>query len=265
MNVLRLRYKQFRDHEGFHLATTTQEFSRFDSRLLGLGVLSRQARRFDAVAAIFDLAGFTSFCNQRDPHLAVPAYLARFLDWLFTTLKASFSKRKESAQILLWAPLPIFAKFLGDGILLIWDVSNSRHFHGSNLEFGVGNIIVNLYEVTLAYGTKFLPQAQTHFIRPPKLLRCGVAWGQVVAVGNGADLVGPSINIASRLQKIGKLSFACSKLGLEPSKCFNEEWRDRFLTKKVDIRGVGEDEIILVPKAEFQRLRPRDRGLFSDP
>lgn len=266
MKVLRLRYKQFRDHEGLHLAATAKEFARFSYRLLGLGDLSYEARRFDAVAAIFDLAGFTSFSNQRDPHLAVPTYLGRFLDWLFTTLKSSLSKREDSAQVLLWAPLPNFAKFLGDGVLLIWDVSSSPHFRNKReRDRGVGNIIAALYEVTLAYRTQFLPEVQAKFNRPPQVLRCGIATGDILAIGNGTDFAGQLINVASRLQKIGKLSFACSKHGLEPSECFEQKWREKFLIKMANIRDVGDDEIILVAKAEFEKLPAQDRSLFSDP
>ena len=52
----------------------------FNPSILGLGDISVPSREIEAIAAVFDLVGFTRFCNQVDPHLAVPTYLSRFLD-----------------------------------------------------------------------------------------------------------------------------------------------------------------------------------------
>lgn len=265
MKTVHLRYTELRDNDGRHLATTSRELARFNSSLLGLGDLSRVGRRFDAVTAIFDLAGFTSFCSHPDPHLVVPEYLNDFLNWFFTAIKSSFTKPKKSTKVLLWAPMPIFAKFLGDGILLIWDISSWQHLPEKDRPFGVGNIIANLYGVTVEYRTKYFKTAQAKVNRPPHVLRCGAAMGEIVAIGNGNDFVGPSINVASRLQKTRKLSFACAKHGMNPRKCFNKRWRTMFIEKKFDIRGVGKDEIILVAKDDFQRLSTREKRLLPDP
>ena len=50
-------------------------FDGFNINVLGLGDVSAESQPTDAIAAVFDLEGFTNFCKQIEPHLAVPAYL----------------------------------------------------------------------------------------------------------------------------------------------------------------------------------------------
>ncbi len=57
-----------------------EQFDKFNAGLLGLGDISLRSTQVEALAAIFDLSGFTIFCGQVDPHLAVPEYLSQFLD-----------------------------------------------------------------------------------------------------------------------------------------------------------------------------------------
>ena len=102
-------------------STSKRNFRKFNASLLGLGDISSDGRCFEAIAAIFDLKGFTSFCDQRDPHLEVPQYLHKFLDWLFKRIAAESIKQQEGNRSVLWYPHPFFAKFLGDGVLFLWD------------------------------------------------------------------------------------------------------------------------------------------------
>ena len=64
------------------VALDNEQFDRFNPGVLGLGDIGAPSKQVDALAAVFDLEGFTSFCSHVDPHLAVPEYLSRFLDWL---------------------------------------------------------------------------------------------------------------------------------------------------------------------------------------
>ena len=74
------------------LTLSRQEFDKFNPDVLGLGDISSRSTQVEALAAIFDLSGFTNFCGQVDPHLAVPEYLSRFLDWLFSEIKQGLLK-----------------------------------------------------------------------------------------------------------------------------------------------------------------------------
>ena len=62
-------------------------FASFNISVLGLGNVSAPSEPIDAVAAVFDLAGFTNFCKQIEPHLSVPYYLDAFLTWLMQQLR----------------------------------------------------------------------------------------------------------------------------------------------------------------------------------
>ncbi len=69
------------------------KFEGFNPSILGLGDIGAPFTEIEAIAVVFDLACFTRFYNQVDPHLAVPVYLSRFLDWLFTSVKISLTEK----------------------------------------------------------------------------------------------------------------------------------------------------------------------------
>src|SRR3982751_2685772 len=116
MGTLKLTYVNAED--GWHISDA--DFRSFNASLLGLGDISADGKYFEALAAIFDLEGFTSFTNQIDPHLVIPEFLNEFLTWLFDAISAQL-KREVDEEVILWGELPFFAKFLGDGVLFLWD------------------------------------------------------------------------------------------------------------------------------------------------
>ena len=151
--------------------------------------------------------------------------------------------------MVLWSHLPFFGKFLGDGVLLLWDVADM----GGEAKRSVVqcfDIICNDYE------TEFLQSLKKHLSTPPPKLRCGMALGQVTSIADGRDFVGLCINIASRLQKLadGSFSFAFTQKGLEPED--GTDWYESldFRLIKIPIRGISKDERIYVPNSEFRKL-----------
>ena len=246
------------DEESTASSLPKEAFDKFNPALLALGDIRRGGESVEALAAIFDLQGFTNFCNQNDPHLVVPEYLRDFLEWLFNAIRKSFIHSTTTDRVLLWSPLPFYSKFLGDGVLFLWDTRK--------LDPGeIGNIVLALKAICKSYESEFLPTVRTRVLRPPLKLRCGVARGQVVSIGKGVDFVGPCINIASRLQKLGTLTFAFPRRGFDPKECFQDDVIDEFVTKKVRIRGTNDEEIVLVDKAEFEALSEEHRKEFQDP
>lgn len=263
MELLELSYVEERTDEGLHFALSSTDFDRFSSSILGLGDITQQLsgqESFDALAAIFDLEGFTSFFDGRDPQLEIPNFLDRFLGWLFEELKREFKKKELGGKVLLWGFLPVFAKFMGDGVLLLWKLPRSDR-HGGAL--AIGNIVERLNRITKSYRVEFLPLIKTDFPNPPKKLRCGGAFGKVISVGNNQDYVGACINVASRLQKFRGLSFAVARNGCDPDRCFKGEYKGKYVTKKVQIRGIRKKELILVEKAEFDALSQKNKRHFS--
>ena len=235
-----------------------EEFEKFNPYILDLGDISRRAAQVDVIAAVFDLSGFTNFCNQADQHLIVPEYLSRFIDWLFNAIKDRSIHESYKEGKTLWAPLPFLAKFLGDGVLFLWDTVNM-----SKIE--INNIPVTLRDICLRYRSSFYPEIKKEVDKPPDILRCGVARGMVCSVGNGEDYVGPCINIASRLQKLSHLTFGVYRKGFDFKKYMHKEAAAQYVLKSVTLRGIGEHEGVWVLKKEFDNLPTKAKELFREP
>ena len=233
-----------------------EALNRFAPSILGLGDISSPAREIEAIAAMFDLAGFTKFCNQVDPHLAVPKFLSSFLDWLFERIKKGLTLDDTSAHTL-WAELPFLAKFQGDGVLFLWNI------RGMNEKL-VCKIVTTLYEICIAYRQEFYPKIRMAVDKPPITLRCGVARGRVFSVGNGKDYVGHCINIASRLQKLSLLTFCFPHRGFNIREYMDANYRKNFVQKRITIRGIGENELMWVLKEEFEKLPEKSKELFKN-
>lgn len=242
-------------------ALSKKEFARFTPAALGLGDVSRDGEYVQALVAFFDLEGFTDFCGQVDSHLVIPEFLSRYLNWLFKTLADQFCEGDDGSTVRLWGSLPFYAKFLGDGILFIWGTDLCRGFPGTV------NIAHSLLAVTNLYAENFLPDIRRAVSNPPGRLRCGIARGQVISIGGGADYVGSCINVAARLQKLNTLSFAVSRRGFDLSAAPNDEgsFRSFLVLKKTAVRSIGKQELVYIRKDEFAALSPALQLEFSDP
>ena len=237
---------------------TMSAFERFSPSILGLGELNSAAVATDAIAAVFDLNGFTYFCKQIEPHLSVPAFLSMFLDWLMHKIRAEMVHQEFGPGVMLLGPLPFFVKFMGDGLLVLWDVSkaddNARR-----------NIIVTGREICLRYARDFYPLLDAKVSYPPTLLRCGLARGTVYSVGNGNDYVGSCINMAARIQKLPGATFAFNRRGINlDDAAAGDFFKKRIVVKKMSVRGIGDKELICVLKSEFDEMSPDDKSRYHD-
>ncbi|HJR06052.1 MAG TPA: hypothetical protein VJ842_02050 [Pyrinomonadaceae bacterium] len=242
-----------------HNVLSKGDYNSFNPTALGLGNISQDGTYVQAIACFYDLEGFTSFSNQVDSHLVVPEFLKRFVDWLFQSLRESFKASESNEKVKIWGSLPFYTKFLGDGILFLWDTDYSTGIHG------MSNTINLLHKICLRYQSEFLPEIRKHVSKPPSKLRCGVARGQIISIGDGNDYVGSCINIASRLQKLSKLTFAISRRGLDLHNVSGHKYWQNFILKKVELRGIGDEELIYIRKVEFDELSSKERKIFKDP
>lgn len=242
--------------KSFKLVTMKEEqFNRFNPDVLDLGDIGAPSSRVEALAAMFDLSGFTNFCSQVDPHLAVPEYLSRFLNWLFDEIKEGLLRESHDDERILWASLPFLAKFTGDGVLFLWDTKNMG---GTE----ICNVVTSLWEICANYSRQFYPIIKRLVAQAPKVLRCGISRGMVLSVGNGEDYVGPCINVAARLQKLSSLTFCLSRRGFDIEKQMPEETASKYVLKSVALRGIGEDELVWLRKEEFEGLKDDEKALF---
>lgn len=244
---------------GFSLNSITQkEFDSFNPELLGLGDLSKDGEYINALAAFLDLQGFTDFCNQLDSHLVIPEFVRRYTNWLFNEIAEQFKEGSVEGRVKIWGSLPFYAKFLGDGILFLWNTDNCIGKHG------IINVISRLLHITQKYKTDFIPEIQKHVSKPPLSLRCGISRGQIISLGTGQDYVGSCINMASRLQKISLLTFAVSRRGFDLSPDPNSGLNKRLVLKKIKIQGIGNDELIYILKSEYTKLTAKEKKVFND-
>jgi class 3 adenylate cyclase len=234
-----------------------QIIRKFNPTMLDLGDISTPCQEREAIAAVFDLTGFTAFCNQVDSYLAIPRFLNDFLEWFFKKVREGLTEVNYGNRSMLMAELPFMVKFLGDGLLLLW---NARRM----TEGQICRVAATLYQICHSYRQEFYPQMSMTVNKPPKVLRCGVARGKIFSVGNGNDYVGHCINNASRLSKVHTLSFCFPHRGFQVREHMPVEYLRLFTPKYVSIRGVGENELVWVVKEEFEGLPEKSKVMFRN-
>jgi class 3 adenylate cyclase len=226
----------------------------FNPSMLELGDICAPCQEKEAVAAVFDLTGFTAFCNQVDSYLAIPRFLNDFLEWFFSNVRQKITEKDYGDRSALWTGLPIMVKFMGDGLILLWDARKMS-------EEQICRLAGSLYGICRGYRKDFYPKISMAVNKPPAVLRCGVARGKVYSIGNDREYVGHCINNASRLSRLG-VSFAFPHRGFQVREHMPPEYRDIFIQKYVSIRGVGEDELVWVARDEYERLSEKSREVF---
>ncbi|OGO41208.1 MAG: hypothetical protein A2137_03920 [Chloroflexi bacterium RBG_16_58_8] len=230
---------------------------KFNPSVLELGNISAPCREKEAIAAVFDLTGFTVFCSQADAYLAIPRFLNDYLEWFFGNIKKRVTEANYGGQSALWAGLPMMAKFLGDGLLLLW---NSQKM----TEGQICRLAAAFYEICAAYRTDFYPAMRMVVNKPPQVLRCGVSRGRVFTIGDGKDYVGHCINTASRLSHVGALSFCFPHRGFQVQEHMPAQYLSVFQPIHISIRGIGESELVWVVKDEYTKLAEKNREMFGN-
>lgn len=263
MGRLDLHYKRVPADEkkygkGYSLNSLSHsEFRSFNESILGLGDISRRGEYTQALAAFLDLEGFTDFGNQVDSHLVIPEFMKAYLAWIFSSISEMFKEGESEDRVRIWGSLPFYAKFLGDGLLFLWNTEFAVS------ESGIRNIVLRLFRLTESYKNKLLPNLKKSVSKPPSRVRCGIARGQIMTVGDGNDFVGSCLNIASRLQKLSMLSFAISRRGIDLTK--NKVLAKEFVLKQVELRGIGKEELVYVRDSELRVLPAKERKFFKEP
>ncbi len=258
-----------KEHPFADLITNGSELDKFNSDLLNLGNINVPSESVESVACFFDLQGFTNFTNQDSPELILPTFMNEFITWIFSKYKELNIEKTEDGKVFLYAPFPFIAKFMGDGMLLIWNINmdSIKNYKiekwEEELNGDIGNLISILLDVTKAYSEELYPKLSNRFTGIPPILRCGISRGTIFSIGNGSDFVGPCLNKAARLQKLSSLSFAISAKGINDNKWFNEKLRAKLIVKKVTLRGIG-DEIVFVLKDEFNKLSSEAKREFFE-
>jgi len=228
----------------------------FNSDALKIGSFQADSETIRCISAVFDLEGFTLFCSQTEPELYAGRFLKDFFDWLFNSIKVETISETFNDGYELFHALPFYSKFLGDGVLFIWDTVEMDDITQHNLLVSLSNICDN-------YASNFYPTVKDKYIGIPKKLRCGVAKGSVYSIGERNDFIGPCINLASRLQALPGITFAFSRKGFNPEARF-EDYSNIWVKKQIVIRGYNFNEIIVLPKLDFSRMSEEDKIFYKD-
>lgn len=230
--------------------------ARFDSSMLGLGDISKASKTIQAVAAVFDLQGFTYFCSQIEPQFAVPIFLQRFLSWLIDELKQESIEAEYPDGVKVSHPLPFFVKFMGDGLLVLWNTEKMR-------QKTLQNLVLHVSQICAKYREVVVPELKKMVSDPPSRLRCGIARGIVLSVGDSADYVGTCINMASRLQKLPGVTVVFNRRGfiLEGPEA-NARVLERFVIRNTGIPGIGEGELLGMLKSDLADMTPDQAKLY---
>jgi hypothetical protein len=229
----------------------------FNPEVLGLGDINSKSVSIKVLAAIFDLQGFTSFCSQNEPELIIPAFLNIFLNWLFDKIKniSVDNSKNYGEKVAIYFQPPFLSKFLGDGILFLWNTENKT-------ELEINNIVTSCHRIWMHYKDQLLPTINMKFSNLPGSLRCGIARGTVYSVGNEEDYVGPCINLASRLQKLNSLTFAFSTKGIDFQKYMPPNRSKIYCVKEVKIRGTRSEKVCIL-EDEFKNLPKNEKKKFK--
>jgi len=257
MGKLNLKYKKIpADNDGeYHETLSIVNFQKFNSSMLKLGNIAIEGKYQEGLAVVFDLAGFTEFCDQIGSHLIIPDFLNKFLNWLFQTIAQEFVNETIEDKVLLWCRLPFYSKFMGDGVLFIWNTDGMA-------PADICNLIVSLEIVSNKYKSNFLTSIPLHYENVPEKLRCGISRGTITSIGKGEDFVGACINLASRLQKLESLSFAFSNKGIQIDE-FHADEQNSYLLVKAPVRGIRFNEYIYILKHEYEKLPDENKAFFK--
>lgn len=250
-------YLKINDGDKIIRIISKAKFESFNEDILSLGKIETKSTQINALSVLFDLEGFTVFCKQIDPQLAVPEFLSEFLKWLFSQIRLELTDKSYPEGYYTYSELPLLSKFMGDGILFIWDANELS-------EIEIMNIVWSMYEICLKYRSHFFKAISKKIVAAPKTLRCGIARGAIYSVGDGNDFVGPCINMSARLQKLNSLTFAFSRRGLNPE-IAETHYSPEFVTMKTDIRGIGSEELVCILKTEYRNLNDEDKAKFTAP
>lgn len=161
-----------------------------------------------AIAASFDMSGFSKFCRRPDAH----AYLHRYLSFLFDSFDKAFEDFwrdvfKDTTK-LVQVPRPDFVKYTGDGALLFWVRDSGEDFSNKFCTSVVASLRHFQQQLPIKVA-EWERQWRVHDL--PKSARFGIATGPVhplstppgpilIPASEVVDHAGYCINLAVRLQ-----------------------------------------------------------------
>ncbi len=205
-----------------------------------------------AIAASFDLSGFSTFCQRHDAQ----AYVTRFLSALFKEFDLIFKDgirdffRDTSKMVQV--PRPDFIKFTGDGALMLWLRDNGEDFPA---EFCTSAVLAlrEFQQKVPEFANRCEREWRTTGL--PRTVRVGIATGRVQPLIGPDDAVSPDvidyagycINLAVRLQD------HCPDVGFIVHQPLAPEIDGLLSMKAIGMKGTLVEPVLIYLK-DYQRL-----------
>ncbi|WP_158824752.1 hypothetical protein [Mucilaginibacter lacusdianchii] len=216
------------------------------------------------LAMIFDVSGFTNFFNKPDLQYYITDYINHVIECVEITIYGGIDYWTTYPEKLKSLQKPSLRKFLGDGLLYIWEENDTAYLKNSKFKIDLINRVWNLQTYFKEVNKKL------HEIIPiadlPKSIKFGLAQGTVYKLSEadgGQDYIGPCINLASRLVKYcPEINFICSaRLNLPLQDISNNGYMKIIAN---EIRSF-EYEIVIIDQDDYLSLKEEDKArLFKE-
>jgi len=220
------------------------------------------------LSMIFDISGFTNFFNKPDIHHYMTEYINHIIECVEITIWGGdnyWMETERDYETLNELPLkPFMRKFLGDGMLYVWEDNEERLLSDKDFKVQLINRLYNL-QLHFAEVNRRL-QEDIPIGDLPEKIKFGLAQGSIFKLldSNGnEDCIGPCVNLASRLVKYcPEINFiASARLNL-PKKSLKDNGYCKIIAR--ELRSF-ENEIIIIDEGDYNNVSIDDKErLFKE-
>lgn len=217
------------------------------------------------LALIFDLSGFSNFFNKPDLHFYITKYINHIIESVEICLYGG--EHYWLPKIQSTTPLsikPSMRKFLGDGILYVWENDANNTIGNDDFKQSLLNGLWNLQTNFSQVNKKLFEEIPTADL--PKSIKFGIAQGTVyklIEEDGSLDYIGPCINLAARLVKYcSEINFICSARVDLDKKLIGKHGYFKIIAKELKS---FENEIVIIDQNDYKRISAADKKrLFEE-
>lgn len=217
---------------------------------------------------IFDISGFTRFSNIPN----VNSYLVDYINHVIECVEVNIYGGEDywnngDHKTTALQHFPSLSKFLGDGMLYIWEEeSNDSFLSTPKFKVELLNRLWNLQKNFVKINEKLCRDINMPVSDLPPLIKFGIAQGDLDTLedNNGnLDFIGACINLASRLVKYcPKINFIASSTLDLPLETLSHLGYFRIIA--TSLRNF-ENQIVIIDTQDYQGLLKKERKrLFKE-
>lgn len=155
------------------------------------------------LALVFDVSGFTNFFNKPDIQDYITDYINKIIDCVETCIWGGNSFwLEEKPHMEKLRAVPVLRKFLGDGMLYVWENDEKDLFEKSSFKMTLLNRLWSIQKYFDKINNALYEDMPTGDL--PRTVKFGIAQGTIYKLlenDGTTDYIGPCINLASRLVK----------------------------------------------------------------